>query len=136
VAKNEKAQEAQNEEAQAAKDGESVTALADVGEAGGSLEEKVNRMTPAEEQARQAEEQYPSAGVTFAGQHEEGPEEARQGFAATSRATVGRVVVVHEDTVHEGELYKAGTQDLPLAVADALIADGKAFEPAGKKKGR
>jgi phosphoribosylaminoimidazole (AIR) synthetase len=134
VAKNEKAQEARNEGAQAAKDGESITALADVN--GGSLEEKVNRMSPAEEQARQAEEQYPHLGVTFAGQHEEGPEEARQGYAATSRATVGRVVVVHEDTVHEGELYKAGTQDLPLEVADALIADGKAYEPAGKKKGR
>jgi hypothetical protein len=100
------------------------------------IEQRVNPMTPGEEMERQAAESYPQNVASFAGQHEEGPEEARQGFASTSRAEVGRVVVLHEDTEYEGEVYKAGTQDIPLAVADSFIADGKAYEPAGKKKGR
>ncbi len=100
------------------------------------MEQRVNRMSPAEEMERQAAEAYPQNVASFAGQHEEGPEEARQGFASTSRAVVGRVVVLHEDTEYEGEVYKAGTQDIPLSVADYFIGEGKAYEPAGKKKGR
>lgn len=130
MADNEKKQETR-EQPSALKDGESL-------EGTFFKEENVNPMTPAEEAERQQAENYPNVtGVrTFAGSHEEGPEKARQGFAATHRAEIGRVVVVHEDTEHGGEVYKAGVQDIPLKVADALIGDGKAFEPAGKKKGR
>ena len=47
-----------------------------------------------------------------------------------------RVVTVHNDTDHEGETIKAGTQVLPAHVADALIEDDRAYEPGGKKRGR
>lgn len=115
----------------AARDGESA-----ISGATSALEEQVNRMSPGEEAERQAAEAYPRAKTvrTFDG-HDE-PEEARQGFASTHRARVGRVVVVHEDVVRGDELYKAGTQDLPLEVADEMIANGEAYEPAGKKRGR
>lgn len=63
-------------------------------------------------------------------------EEAVHGVAASDPAYEGKVVTLHHDQTHEGKLYKAGTQDLPADVADALIADEKAFEPGGKKKGR
>ena len=116
----------------AASEGESVSGAME-----GPLEEQVNRMTPAEEAERQQAEAYPRAlDSAFAGQHEEGPEEARQGHASTHRARVGRVVVVHEDVTHNGEVYKAGVQDIELDDADALIGEGKAYEPAGKKRGR
>jgi hypothetical protein len=62
--------------------------------------------------------------------------EARFGPASTHQADLGRVVVVERDTEHEGETYKAGTQDLPLEVADALIDKGAAHEAPGVKKGR
>ncbi len=62
--------------------------------------------------------------------------EARFGPASTHLADLGRVVVVHRDTEHEGETYKAGTQDLPVKVADALIEKGAASEAEGVKKGR
>ncbi len=61
---------------------------------------------------------------------------ATYGVAASDPAYEGRVVTLHRDQEHDGKLYKAGTQDLPVAVADALIAEEKAFEPGGKKKGR
>lgn len=122
-------------EAEAAREGESALAYADTNQA---VESEVNRMSPEEESERQRAENFPLVGsvTTFAGQHEEGPEEARVGYASTHRAEVGRVVVVHEDVIRDGEVYKAGTQDLPLEVADAMIAEGEAYEPAGKKKGR
>ena len=131
MADNEKKQAAEQDQPVALKDGESL-------EGTSFYEENVNPMSAAEEAERQQAENYPNrSGVTtFEGQHEDGPEKARQGFAATHRAEVGRVIVLHEDTEHDGELYKAGVQDIPLKVADAFIKDGKAFEPAGKKKGR
>ena len=98
------------------------------------VESNVNPMSPAEEAERQQAENYPRPSQTFE-KHDEA-EKVRQGFASTSRARIGRVVVVHEDVEHDGELYKAGVQDLPVEVADALMADDKAFEPAGKKRGR
>lgn len=118
----------------AARDGESVTAFADT--VGAPTENNVNQFSPAEEAERQRAEAAPrSRTVTTFDGHDE-LEEARHGQASTHRATVGRVVVVDEDTEHDGEIYKAGVQDLPLDVADALISDDKAFEPAGKKQGR
>lgn len=103
--------------------------------AGYGPEHDVARLTPEEEAERQRAEAFPRPrDVRVFEGHE--PEEARQGFASTHRAEIGRVVVVHEDVEHGGEVYKAGVQDIPLSVADALIGDGKAFEPAGKKKGR
>lgn len=63
-------------------------------------------------------------------------EPVREGRAATSRSEVGRVVVVDYDCEYDGEIYKSGISDLPLDVADALIDEGLAWEPAGKKKGR
>jgi hypothetical protein len=63
-------------------------------------------------------------------------DEARFGVAASDPAYEGKVVTLHRDAEHDGKLYKAGTQDLPVAVADAFIGEGKAFEPGGKKKGR
>lgn len=116
----------------AARNGESVIAAADTA----SLEEQVNQFSPAEEMERARAETYPRAAsvATFDG-HDE-PEDVRYGQAATHRSTVGRVVVVDEDVEYGGEVYKAGVQDLPLDVADALIGDNKAFEPAGKKQGR
>lgn len=63
-------------------------------------------------------------------------DEPRFGQAASTPSEYGKVVVVHYDVEHDGETYKAGVQDLPVSVADALIADGSAYEPDGKKKGR
>lgn len=63
-------------------------------------------------------------------------DKAVYGVAASDPAEVGRVVTLHHDQEYDGKTYKAGTQDLPADVADALIGDGKAFEPDGKKKGR
>lgn len=118
----------------AAKDGESVTAFAD--NEGSPQENELNQFTPEEEAERQRLEAFPRspAVATFDG-HDE-VENARAGHASTSRSALGRVVVVDEDVEHGGELYKAGVQDLPLDVASALISEGSAFEPAGKKMGR
>ena len=128
MAKNEEQNQAQGqEEPSALRGGESVAAA--------PIEAKVNPMDAAEEAERQQAEQYPQGVSSFKGQHEES-EEARQGFASTSRARVGRVVVLHEDVEHDGEVYKAGVQDIPKKVADALMKEEKAFEPAGKKRGR
>lgn len=89
-----------------------------------------------DESFKQQAENYPRApAITFTPADHE-PEEARAGRSATSRSKVGRVVVVENDEIYDGEVYKAGVQDLPLDVADALIGDGKAWEPAGKKRGR
>ncbi len=117
----------------AAKDGESVLAESDLRR---DLSESVHELTPAEEIFRQQRENYPRAtGYEFAGQHEEW-EGSTYGYASTDRSKLGRVVTVHEDTEIDGKVYKAGTQDLERESADALIAEGKAYEPAGKKRGR
>lgn len=118
----------------AAREGESD--LAHVSNEGYSLEEQVNPMTPEEEMERQRAENYPRAAAVQTFEAHEEMEKARAGHAATSRAVVGRVVVVHEDVERDGEVYKAGVQDIPLDVADALVGEGLAFEPAGKKRGR
>ena len=62
--------------------------------------------------------------------------EQTTGVAASDQAYEGKVVTLHRDQELDGKLYKAGTQDLPVEVADALIEGEKAFEPGGKKKGR
>lgn len=104
-------------------------------------EERVNLeaggLTSAEEQERAAAQAYPrrSAQAVFDPAEDE-VEPARVGHAATSRSEIGRVIVLDEDYEHDGELYKAGVQQQPVEVADALIAEGVAFEPAGKKRGR
>lgn len=115
-------------------EGESNTAFAE--NEGAPLEDEANELSPAEEAERQIAEYHPrSHQVQVFDGHEE-LEGARHGAASTHRALLGRVVVVDEDVLHDGELYKAGVQDLPLEVADALIEEGLAFEPAGKKMGR
>lgn len=101
----------------------------------GLLEVHVNP-DPNEEVERQQVENYPRLAEDYFDPSEVEPEQPRQGHSATSRADIGRVVVVDFDVIHDGEVVKAGTQDLPLSVADALIADGHAWEPAGKKRGR
>lgn len=63
-------------------------------------------------------------------------EEAKFGVAASDPAEIGKVVTLHHDQNHEGREYKAGTQDLPVQVADHFLEEGLAAEPAGKKKGR
>ena len=93
----------------AAKEGESLPVMEVA-----PIEDSVNPMTPGEEALRQQAEAYPRNPTTFSGQHEDGPEKARQGYASTSRARVGRVVVLHEDVEHEGEIYKDGVQDIEL----------------------
>ncbi len=119
----------------AARDGESALSFAAVNEA---IENRVNPMTAEQESERQRAENFPNASsvTVFRGQHEDGPERVRAGYASTHRAVVGRVVVLHQDEVYEKEVYKAGTQDLPVDVADYFIGEGLAYEPAGKKKGR
>jgi hypothetical protein len=105
----------------------------------GLLEQQVSPFSPEEERDRQQLEGYPRPPEEFFDPHGEDsrdPEPAKAGRAATHRADVGRVVVVDYDTIHDGEVYKSGVQDLPLDVADALISEGKAWEPAGKKRGR
>lgn len=62
--------------------------------------------------------------------------EAVFGLASSDRSDNGRLVVVDHDTHQDGKLYKAGTHDLSVGVADALIADERAHEPGGKGKGR
>jgi len=120
-------------EPSAPKDGESVLAESDLRR---DKAEEVHELTPAEETLRQQAEQYPSTtGFEFFGQHEEG-ENSTFGHSSTARSRVGRVVIVHEDTELNGEVYKAGAQDIEREAADSLIADGLAFEPAGKKRGR
>lgn len=120
----------------AAKDGESdLTYAANDGYS--AEENEVNEFTPAEEAERQQAEQYPHIDtVTVFDPSTVKKEKARVGHGATHRAEVGRVVVVLEETMHDGELYRPGVGDLPLEVADALIKEGVAYEPAGKKKGR
>lgn len=90
---------------------------------------------PMAEAERQVRENYPRVRGDEFDPSEVEPEEARPGRAATSRADFGRVVVVEDDVLYDNEIYKAGVQELPLDVADALISQGDAFEPAGKKKG-
>lgn len=119
----------------AAKEGESDLTFA--ANEGYALEDEVNELTPAEEAERQQAEQYPHIdSVTVFDPSTVKKEKARVGHGATHRAEVGRVVVVLEETMHDGELYRPGVGDLPLEVADALIDQGVAYEPAGKKKGR
>lgn len=101
----------------------------------GLLEVQVNP-DPAQEVERQQEENFPRLAEDYFDPKEMEPEEPRQGRSATSRADIGRVVVVDHDVIHDGEVVKAGVQDLPLSVADALISEGAAWEPAGKKRGR
>lgn len=119
----------------AAKEGESVIAVADRADQQG-LERTVNELDPAEEQLRQQAEAFPRAQAVQTFDTHEETERVRAGQASTSRSDHGRVVTVHEDTEEGGEVYKAGTQDIGQDAADALIAAGKAFEPAGKKRGR
>lgn len=63
-------------------------------------------------------------------------DDVRYGQAASDPAEYGKIVTLHRDEEKDGKLYKAGTQDLPVDVANAFIDEGKAFEPGGKKKGR
>lgn len=105
----------------------------------GLLEMQVRPFSDEEERDRQQLEGYPRLPEEYFDPHGEDsrdPEPAKAGRAATHRADVGRVVTVDFDTIYDGEVYKSGTQDLPLDVADALISEGKAWEPAGKKRGR
>lgn len=101
----------------------------------GMLEYLVNPDPVAEAEKQQAEN-FPRVTEFDFDPANHSVEEARPGRAATSRAIVGRVVIVEHDLIHDGEVYKAGVQDLPQDVADALISEGEAFEPAGKKRGR
>jgi hypothetical protein len=101
----------------------------------GLLEYEVNP-DHVDESAKQQAENYPRVQAQTFRPEELEPEEPRMGRSATARAMVGRVVVIENDVIHDGEVYKAGVQDIPLDVADELIADGMAWEPAGKKRGR
>ncbi len=101
----------------------------------GLLEYEVNP-DHVDETFKQQAENFPRVSEESFHPEEVESESPRQGRAATSRAIVGRVVVIEEDVIYDGEVYKAGVQDIPLDVADALIADNMAFEPAGKKRGR
>lgn len=115
----------------AARDGESVP-ISEVT----PIEANVNPMSAGEEAERQALEAYPRASVVQTFDGHDKPEKVRAGHASTSRANVGRVIVLHEDREYEGEVYKAGVHDLPVKVADHFMGENLAFEPAGKKKGR
>jgi hypothetical protein len=55
---------------------------------------------------------------------------------ATRQSLIGRLVVVENDVEHNGRVIKAGTKDLDLETADALIERGDAWEAAGKGMGR
>lgn len=57
-------------------------------------------------------------------------------MAAKKQTDEPRVVTLHRDEEYDGKTYKAGTQEMPAEVADALIGQEKGFEPDGKKKGR
>ncbi len=115
----------------AAKEGESLP-VSEVA----PIEANVNPMSPGEEAERQALEAYPRASAVQTFDKHDEPEKVRAGYASTSRANVGRVIVLHEDREYEGEVYKAGVHDLPVDVADHFMGENEAFEPAGKKKGR
>jgi hypothetical protein len=91
---------------------------------------------PMADSMRQQAENYPRVSAEVFLPEEQEKEQARQGHTATSRADIGRVVVVDADCIVGGEVVKAGVQDLPLEIADSLISEGLAFEPAGKKRGR
>jgi hypothetical protein len=101
----------------------------------GVLEHMVNP-DPADEVAAQQRENYPRIPEEYFDPQEVEPEEIRAGHSATSRSVVGRVVVIEEDCIHDGEVYKAGVQDISAEAADALMGEGLAWEPAGKKRGR
>lgn len=102
----------------------------------GLLAAQTNPIDPMEEAQKQQEQNYPRLPEEYFDPAEQEPEEARVGAASTSRSSLGRWVVVEHECLHDGEAFMPGTQELPGDVADALIADGKAFEPAGKKGGR
>lgn len=101
----------------------------------GLLETQVNP-DPVEEQLRQQQENYPRLPEEYFDPTEHEPEEARVGAASTSRSSKGRWLVVENDVLYEGEVIKAGVDEYPSDVADALLSRGDAFEPAGKKGGR
>jgi hypothetical protein len=90
------------------------------------------------EHRRQQLQNYPRLPEEYFDPHNIDAEEkaARSGYAATARSSLGRWVVVDHDHKYEGEIIKGGVQELPTDVADALIADGVAFDPAGKQGGR
>jgi hypothetical protein len=104
-------------------------------EAIGILEAYVNP-DPVAEAEKQERENYPRVPEQVFDPAEHEVEEARYGQASSHRSVHGRVIVIEEDTIENNEVYKAGVGDYPADVADALIADGRAFEPAGKKRGR
>lgn len=105
----------------------------------GLLEAQARPYSDEEERDRQQLENYPRKPEEYFDPHEDDARDAeplKAGRASTARADHGRVVVVDHDVLHDGEVYKGGTQDLPADIADALIGRGVAWEPAGKKKGR
>ena len=102
----------------------------------GLLEFQVNP-DAGEESAKQQAENFPRVPVESFRPEEHETEVARGGYTATARSLPGcREVVVEQDLIYEGEVVKAGVQPLPVEMADALIADNMAWEPAGKKRGR
>lgn len=102
----------------------------------GLLAAQTNPIDPMAEAEKQQEQNYPRLPEEYFDPKEQEPEEARVGAAATSRSSVGRWVVVEHECLHGDEAFMPGVQELPGGVADALIAEGLAFEPAGKKGGR
>ncbi len=102
----------------------------------GLLEYEVNP-DPALEMEKQQAENFPRVQAEAFRPEEHEVEDIRDGMLATHRSLPGcREVVVEQDLIYENEVIKAGIQPLPTEVADKLIGDGMAFEPAGKKRGR
>jgi hypothetical protein len=102
----------------------------------GLLEYEVNP-DPAIEMEKQQAENFPRVQTEAFRPEEHEVEDIRDGMLATHRSLPGcREVIVEEDLLYDDEVIKAGVQPLPTEVADKLISDGMAFEPAGKKRGR
>ena len=102
----------------------------------GLLEYEVNPDAALEMEKQQAEN-FPRVQKEAFRPEEHEVEDIRDGMLATHRSLPGcREVIVDHDLIYDDEVIKAGVQPLPTEVADKLISDGMAFEPAGKKRGR
>ena len=93
---------------------------------------------PHEERDRQQQENYPRLPREYFDPHGEDKQELRplNKYGRTSQSSYGRLVLVEQDVLYDGEVYKAGMQQLPAEEAEALIDAGLAYEPAGKGTGR
>lgn len=104
----------------------------------GQLEYLVG-VDPEDEKERQQQENYPRLPREYFDPHGADKAELREIrplSGTTAQSNTGRLVTIDYDVLFAGEVFKAGTVDLPVDTAEALIEAGYAFEPSGKGMGR